>query len=118
MIGEGSRQSFVRRRKGRENFSTQSNEISFVALRVFKDSLHQVAGIKSDGLLLVLDVVVKLDCTDFDRTEIATIKICILELEDKREILGKMVWNLLLEFFQGCDFSTLIVQQNIVFRSI
>ena len=57
MIGEGSRQSFVRRRKGRENFSTQSNEISFVALRVFKDSLHQVAGIKSDGLLLVLDVV-------------------------------------------------------------
>ena len=70
MIGEGSRQSFVRRRKGRENFSTQSNEISFVALRVFKDSLHQIAGIKSDGLLLVVDVVVILDRTDFDWAEI------------------------------------------------
>ena len=36
----------------------QSNEVGFVALRIFKDSLHQIVGIKSDGLLLVVDVVV------------------------------------------------------------
>ena len=96
MIGEGTRQSFVRRRKGRENFSTQSNEISFVALRVFKDGLHQVAGIKSNGLLLVVDVVVILYCTDFNGAEITAIKICVLKLENEREIIGRMVGNLLL----------------------
>ena len=97
MIGEGFRQSFVRRRKGRENFSTQSNEISFVALRVFKDGLHQVAG-RCNGLLLVVDIVVILYCTDFNGAEITAIKICVLKLENEREIIGRMVGNLLLEF--------------------
>ena len=78
----------------------QSYEISFVALCVFKDGLHQVAGIKSNGLLLVVDVVVILDCTDFNGAEITAIKICVLELENKWEILGGMVGNLLLEFFK------------------
>lgn len=78
----------------------QGDEVGFVALCVFKDGLHQVAGIKSDGLLLVMDVVVILDRTDFDEAEIAAIKICVLELENKWEILGRMIRNLLLEFFQ------------------
>ena len=92
----------------------QSNEVCLVALCVFKNGLHQVAGIKSDGLLLVVNVVVILDCTDFDGAEIAAIKICVLELENKRKILGGMVRNLLLEFFQGCDLSPLLVPQNVI----
>ena len=77
----------------------QGNEVGFVALRVFKDGLHQVAGIKSDGLLLVVNVIVILDRTDFDEAEIATLKISVLKVENKRELLGRMVRDLLLEFF-------------------
>ena len=74
----------------------QGNEVGFVALRVFKNSLHQRTCIQGDGLSLVLDFVCVLDLTDFDGAKLPAFKISIVKLENKRELIGGVIRNMLL----------------------
>ena len=92
----------------------QCYKICVPILRIIQDGFYQIAGIKSNSLYFVFDVIVIQHLKDLDRTKITAFKKSLIELKDKRIIISRMIRDLFLKELQIGDDIPVRIAQNVI----